>query len=126
MDKQKRIDATIESINERIDSLVNRPGMMTGTDSYHLAEVMLTHFLCIRATLVGGDYDYRKYCNEHYSEIPGPVRCIASYLNKKWDKDPDGSASEFEGWKHESSKFVNWAMEEMSKVEEKIIAEAKG
>ena len=116
MDEQKRIDATLEMIDGQVECLINRPGMMAGTDSYHDAENILTIILGIRAELIGGDYDYRKYCFKHYPEIPGPVRCIASYLNEKWGRDPEVNEDpKFEEWKHEASKFVNWAMEEMSK-----------
>ncbi len=116
MEPQKRIDEALYEIDSRVDILINRPGMMTGTHSYHTAENILTIILSIRAALVGGDYDYRKYCHEHYPEIPGPVRCIASYLSEKWGRDPEVNEDpKFEEWKEESKKFVDWAMEEMSK-----------
>jgi len=129
MNAQKRIDDTLESIDARVDCLINRPGMLTGTSSFHTAETTLTILLDIRASLVGGDYDYRKYCHEHYPEVPGPVRCIASYLDSEWEGFDPGFEPDFgqknDDWIRESSKFVDWAMEEMSKTDEKIITEAK-
>jgi len=119
MSPQKRIVEALESIDCRVEMLINRPGMLTGTSSFHTAETTLTILLDIRASLVGGDFDYRKYCHEHYPEIPGPVRCIASYLNDKWTGYDPGFEPDYgeknDDWIEEVSKFVEYAMEEMSR-----------
>ncbi len=125
MDKQKRIDETLKSIDGRVDILIRRPGMLIGTPNLHTAEAVLINLLYIRADLVGGSYDRNKYMDEYYPNIPGPIRRISSYLDEKWGVEQYSEGPKFEEWKHEASKFVAWAVDEMSKMDEKIISEAK-
>lgn len=129
MNAQKRIDKALGFIDVHVETLTYRQGVVTASSDFDTAELMLTTMLSIRADLVGGDYDYRGWLKGKYPDIPSSVRSITSYLNGKWEgRDPGfgPDAEEKNGnWIEEASEFVEYAMEEMSKMDEKIITEAK-
>lgn len=119
---EQRIENALKHIDALVEDLVHRPGMMTGSHLFGIAELMLTHILSVRADLVGADYDYKAWCLKKYPETPGPVRCIAYYLNSKWDGYDPGFEPDFgqknDDWIKEASEFVEYAMAEMSKGKE--------
>lgn len=114
MSAESRIKSALALIDGNVEGLIYRPRMHSGSDSFREAENALTLLLILRAELVGGEYDLKKYLHGAYPDIPGPVRSISKYV---WHIERGGVdyVQRHKNWTTESAKLVRWAISEMSK-----------